>query len=174
MKCRSFFVKFKLLFQNFTILHYGWTCVCELVSWKHAHKWNTRSKRQSEVRSYLFHLLSWFGKYKLLIRLHNLWLILYGFPYSASITHKELWKSKKGQTQFCQLFFKCYYRNESKECEVWFWVIQQRKVMHMLFWNRAICFEIIWVWQRRLLPINSNNLEWYANFINPIFIKNLV
>ena len=27
------------------------------------------------------------------------------------------------------------------------------------------------MWLRRLLPINSNNLKWYANFINLIFIK---
>ena len=64
------------------------------------------------------------------------------------------------------------YGKDGKECELWFWVIFKRQLMHMLFWNRAICLEIIWVWPRRLLPINSNNLKWYANFINLIFIKN--
>ena len=50
---------------------------------------------------------------------------------------------------------------------------EKKSYAHAIYRNRAICFEIIWVWLRRLLPINSNNLEWYANFINPIFIKNL-
>ena len=79
------------------------------------------------------------------------------------------------EMQFAKLgivFQILFMARKTKNVSYGFESFSREKFMHMLFWNRAICFEIIWVWPRRLLPINSNNLKWYANFIKPIFIKN--
>lgn len=116
-------------------------------------------------------LLDLFGSFPDLEPKQQIKILSLNFPLGRLAT----WATSPSSDANCK-FRNCIsniiYGKDGKECELWFWVIFKRQLMHMLFWNRAICLEIIWVWPRRLLPINSNNLKWYANFINLIFIKN--